>query len=390
MADEVKYKKLQGVGGQDEPYIVRGEDMTEMMHSMTQGLMWMNKSELAYFSSIDVMSGDVLGLADSCAYDLNIGSDVWLTESRWSTLIRQYVNPIWLFTFLDGVKELSTYGRGIVALDMNRVEPTIVAANARANRRKRGGCMRFLTYRAFPYPTISLYSRTSYLGYIGSLDLLLAHKITELAADMIGDGLKVDDFHFRWHVEAVQLHMFKAMAYIFSAGLEDYLTKKWPTGRVIVHPVTGRKMKLKEEKEYPSWYGMRKWYERIQRLDAEGLLYEDMKYGAEKRVRRRLHAAIGVDQEPFLGSEKEYSPLDLPIEQVTLDRMTYKTPESRAVIRRHKREKAEALINELFSDDELLVGSGAFNGKLGATMGSTDPTDFNDLVDDVTDLVEGD
>jgi hypothetical protein len=241
--------------------------------------------------------------------------------------------------------------------------------------------MRFLTYRAFPHPTITLYSRTSYIGYIGSLDLLLAHKIIELAADMIGEGLKVSDFHFRWHVEAVQWHGFKSMAWIFANGMEKYVQGEWPEGKVIRHPATGEKFKIQAVENYPSWKITRSWYQRIERLDREGLLYEDMKYGAEKRVRRRLHAQIGIDQTPYLGSEKAYEPLDLSIDQVTLDRMIYKTPESRAVIRKQKRDKAEALIRAIFADDDVLVGSGSLTS--GEAMSNSGPTDINELVDEV-------
>jgi hypothetical protein len=379
----VDYKRIQGAGDQSGPLVVHGADITEMSNNLTQGLLWAKKNELAYYSSIDTMVGDVLAMADSSAYDLNLGLDVWLTESRWSTLIRQYVNPMWLFTFLEGVKELSTYGRGIVALDMQRVDPTFVLSNARANRRKRGSCMRFMTYRAFPYPTVSLYSRTSYLGYIGQLDLMLAHKIIEMAADMIGEGLKVDDFKFRWHLEAAQWHGFKSMAYIFAQGLEDFVEGEWPEGKIITHPVSGKRIRIKEEARYPSWKITRSWYQRIQRLDAEGVLYEDMKYGAEKRVRRRLHAQVGIDQAPFLGKETEYGVLDLPIEQITLDKMIYKSPESRAVIRKAKREKADALIKAIFDDDDVLLGTGSLEEAIGLSSRGTKARPIEDLIDDL-------
>jgi hypothetical protein len=77
-----------------------------------------------------------------------------------------------------------------------------------------------------------------------------------------------------------------------------------------------------------------------------------MKYGAEKRIRRRYHASTGIDQEPFLTTEKEYAPLSTPIELITLDRMLYQTPESRAVLRRQKAERAQKLIETIFDDEE--------------------------------------
>ena len=210
-----------------------------------------------------------------------------------------------------------------------------------------------VTYRAFPRPTVSLYSRTSYLGYIGGLDMLLANKLIELAADMIGDGLKVSDFQFRWHCEVFQVHGFKSLAYMFSTDQDKFMRiseKKWAS-------LVGKRYRgftIQPLDNMPTWKLIRYWYARIQKQDREGKLYQDMKYGAEKRIRRRYHAQTGMDQTEFLGSkEKEYKPLSTPIELVTLDRMLYSTPESRAVIRKQKLEKADRLIQQLFEDDDL-------------------------------------
>jgi hypothetical protein len=296
-----------------------------------------------------------MGIARKAVFDIDIGADLWVTPSRWNTLIRQYVDPDRLFTWLERVKETSTYNRGIVAMDMNPVKHQVVKSNARASRRKGGGCMRMITYRAFPQPTVTLFSRTSYLGYIGGLDMLCGYKLIETACDMIGEGLKPEQFQFVWMCDTWQFHGFKSMAYIIASGQQQFMTcsdETWNrnVGKGIT--VNGVVRQLKPIDQMPTWKLIRYWYKRIAKQDAEGKLYSEMKYGAEKRIRRRYHAATGVDQGLYLNGEKEYAPLTTPIELITLDRMLYKTPESRAVIRKQKLEKAEKLIHTLFDDED--------------------------------------
>lgn len=353
--------KKTGVGTRPQPLptIVHASNMTDVWKKMNDTILWARREELAYWSSLDSMVADVVGMADQATFELDIGHDLWVTPSRWTTLTRQYVDPDRLFKWLENVKEISTYNRGIAAMDMNPVQKTVVVSNARANRRKHGGCMRMVTYRAFPQPTVSLYSRTTYLGYIGGLDMLLAYKLIEQACDMIGEGLHPSQFQFRWHIEVAQFHGFKSMAYLFATEQDRFMRmseKKWAS-------LVGKKFRghmIYPLEEMPTWQLIRYWYGRIQKQDAEGKLYQDMKYGAEKRVRRRYHAQTGIDQTPYLGDqEKEYGELSTSIDLITLDRMLYQTPESRAVIRKQKLEKAEKLVEALFDDDEgdiLLLG----------------------------------
>lgn len=209
-----------------------------------------------------------------------------------------------------------------------------------------------ITYRAFPQPTVTLYSRTSYLGYIGGLDMLLGHKLVGMAADMIGEGLAVEDFRFRWHIEVAQFHGFKSMSYLFASGQDKFMrVKEWPVGKIIRHPVDGRKYELPELADLPTWKLVRGWWKRLHGQDLDGKPYEEMRYGAEKRIRRRYHAQQGVDQTPFLTREKAYPPLSTPMSEITLDKL-YKSPESRAVVKKMKREKSESLVKALFEEND--------------------------------------
>jgi hypothetical protein len=145
------------------------------------------------------------------------------------------------------------------------------------------------------------------------------------------------------------------MAYIIASKQDLFMRiseEKWAANVGRKMKIHGVVRKLKPLDSYPTWKLIRYWYNRLAKQDAEGKLYREMKYGAEKRIRRRFHAATGVDQDEFLDGEKEYAPLTTPIELITLDRMLYKTPESRAVIRKQKLAKAEKLLSQLFDDDE--------------------------------------
>jgi hypothetical protein len=349
-------KKLKGIGGQSQPLVVIADTMTDLWSGLNDALIWATEDELVYFSSLDTMIGDGLGVANSAAMEMNIGRELWVTPSRWTTLIRQYVDPERLFQWLDSIRNISTYKRGIAAMDMNVVKPTVVASNARANRRKHGGCMRMITYRAFPQPTVSLYSRTSYLGYIGGLDMLLAHKLIEMAADMIGEGLKPEDFAFRWHCDVYQFHGFKSLSYIFASGQDPFIRvpeEQWPVGKRFRGRIIG------PLESYPTWKLVRYWWNRINSQDdVDGpkfKLYQDMKYSAEKRIRRRYHAQTGIDQTPYLGDqEKEYKPLNIPKSLIGLDQMLYKSPESRAIIRKQKEQRKQQLLSNVFADDSWL------------------------------------
>ena len=292
--------------------LIDAPDMDELWYAINDNILWAKKGDLAYWSSLDTMQEDCLYRADSCKYTLDMGQELWLTPVRWTTLINQYIDPNALMTFLDRIKQIGHKGRGIVAMNTKDVKATVVDDNPRANRRKFGGCMRMVVYRNFPSPTISLYSRTSYLGYIGGLDMMVAHKIAEQIA--IIKELKLSDIAFRWHLELAQMHGFKSMSYILTSSEENSDALQ----------MTDKKF----EKEYgpiadyPTWKLVRNWWKRIKRHDEQGLTYDDMKYGAEIRIRRRYHGHFGI--EGFGGTKiKQSVPLKVPIKKLTLDRVMF-------------------------------------------------------------------
>lgn len=292
------------------PTVVKAKDMDDLWVEINDTVLWATKDELAYASSLDTMMEDCMFLADSCKYSLNMGTDLWLTPTRWTTLINQYVDPAAFMLFLDNVKELALKGRGIIAMDMKGVRATVVDGSPRATRRRHGACMRMITYRNYPSPTISLYSRTSYMGYIGGLDMMLAHKIAEQIANI--KNLRMEDVRFRWHVEMVQLHGFKSLSYIFTSTKLN----RW----ALMTSDEKFEAKFGPVTDYPTWKLCRYWFKRLRKQDKEGKKYSEMKYGAEIRVRRRLHGHFGIKgfgDDKIKDSEK----LDTPIQRLTLEKV---------------------------------------------------------------------
>jgi len=157
--------------------------------------------------------------------------------------------------------------------------------------------------------------------------MLCAYKLIELACDSLDDGTKPEDFQFVWMCDTWQFHGFKSFAYIFETG-QDKLLKipddKWAelVGRTFT--INGVQRELLPLDELPTWKLLRYWWKRIAKQDREGKAYNDMKYGAEKRIRRRIHSQTGIDQTPYLTKEKAYPVLSTPIEKVNFSNLRRK------------------------------------------------------------------
>lgn len=232
------------------------------------------------------------------SYDL---ADLWLTQSRWNTMVRQYVNPSALDATLGMVEDhlkksrkksgtatlrltptdadLDEPGEEVIELQTNLVEGK---KSGRQVRRRWGSCMLALTYRNVPHPTVVLTSRTTYFGYLAIMDAMVANVFAQKCGDITGIG--VEDMRFVWHINLAQYHGFRSLA--FPAGnprMLKYLDQcvddeaRWKKlkseGRMgILRTLTG--------------------YRRILQSDREGRLYGDESFSSFCRVRRRFHTQV--------------------------------------------------------------------------------------------------
>lgn len=264
--------------------------MTELHTMMCESLINATADELDMVTSVDVQKHNVIAEADSMTWDFDLKS-TWLTPSRWTMMVRQYIDPEELQAWIETVTaKIGTRGRGIAVMRTKTVKPRGGAATGHTNKETRrwGSCMLAVSYKAKPAPQITLYSRTSYLGYIGALDLSVAWMIGSYLADAM--GVPVESFKFVWMNEAIQWHNFKSLAYMLNNNNE--LARK-SYRRLLIKP----KSKLTDEElevieNAPAVRLSRVWLRKVMLEDAQGKTYGDMTYNTYRRIRRRWHTEV--------------------------------------------------------------------------------------------------
>lgn len=309
--------------------------MTQLHKRMCQSLITATPDELDMITSVDVQKHNVIAEADSMSWDFDLKS-TWLTPSRWTMMIRQYIDPEEFEAWMETVTtKIGTRGRGIAVMRTKVVKPRGGAATGHTNKETRrwGSCMLAVSYKAKPHPQITLYSRTSYLGYIGALDLSVAWMIGRYLATAM--GVPVESFKFVWMIEAVQWHNFKSLAYMLNND-SPKLQKKYR--RLLLKPLS----KLSEEENAliegsPAVKLSRKWMRGMMKSDAEGVTYGDMTYNTYRRIRRRWHTEVlGYEKAqefegwslykvgPKMGEQKEFFKAYQPLPSCPVSTLDFK------------------------------------------------------------------
>jgi hypothetical protein len=130
-----------------------------------------------------------------------------------------------------------------------------------------------------------MHSRTSYLGYIGALDITLAYCMARMAGERV--GLDTEDIQFVWQLEAVQYHPMRGIGFYFHENANAFkgFDPKHPSAR----------------ERCPGMFHARRWFDKWAELDDNGVMYADMSFNTYARFRRRYHTEIlGYDYgEPF-------------------------------------------------------------------------------------------
>jgi len=259
----------------------------DQMHSgLLRRLATGDAETLDVATSVDTQLHNVMCHAKSFQFDMDLKS-MWLGEFRWNMLIRQYIDPVALENFLNAIQARMPRrtSRGVATLRTNMVA---VHQNASREWRKWGSCMLAVTFRRNPTPQITLHSRTSYIGYIAALDIRVAQHIGELIGERL--GIEVEDMSFVWVVDMAQYHGFKSMAATLMDPEHRELIENWDPN----------------DRSKPGVRITKKWLLSMQKEDAEGKLYGDMKFGQVRRIRKRMHSELlGIDPEtnPYAGGD---------------------------------------------------------------------------------------
>lgn len=264
--------------------------LTQLHADLCDSLMFAKADELDVISSVDVQIHDVIAKADSMAWDFDMKS-MWLTKSRWTMMARQYIDPEELEAWIGQCTgRIGIKGRGNAAMRTKTVKARGGEVTGHTNKvsRRWGSCMLSISYKAQPRPTITLVSRTSYLGYIGALDLTVAWMCARYLAKEMGIG--VEDISFIWMNSAVQWHNFKSLAYMLN-HTDPELAETYR------RLLTGDNDELSNSDKRtilnaPAIKLSRKWLRSVVLDDRKGRTYGDMNYNTFRRIVRRYHTEV--------------------------------------------------------------------------------------------------
>lgn len=231
-------------------------------------------------SSVDTHLLNVIAEADSFQWEFDL-KDSWLTKARFNTLIRQYINPYALDNWLDTVEaKLGKRKRGTAVMRTNLVQKR---GNTNRPSRQWGSCMLAISFRRVPVPQITLYSRTSYFGYIGYLDMTAAHACAREVSKRV--GIPVEDMRFVWQIEDAQWS-WKSLSYMFQSEEREQTLRR--AREALQHDDEADRLWF----EKPGLFVAALWFDRFLQEDEEDVKYGDMTWGGCARVRRRYHTEV--------------------------------------------------------------------------------------------------
>jgi hypothetical protein len=248
------------------------KDMTELHDEMCRKMQYGEADEFDYWGSMQVDLNNVMVMAESMAWDVLL-TRTWVGQARWNTMVKQYLNPDELNRWLDQIESRTiaqNQKRGVYVLRTNTVKQR---ASGGGPTRSLGSCMLSLTFSLSPIPQVTLYSRTSYMGYLSLLDISVAH----VAAKLIGArlGIPVESFRFKWILEQMQYHGYRTLAFPLGDADEAEVFWDW-----------------EKSKKYPSVYIARNHAEKFKAMDEQGLLYSGVPFNSYLRLRKRWHTEM--------------------------------------------------------------------------------------------------
>lgn len=261
----------------------RAPTLTSLHDKLTARLVHAEADQLDMVTSVDVQLHNTISVAESMAWEFDL-KDLWLTPSRWTMMVKQYIPPGEFETWLDKLSDrIGNSGRGIAVMRTNSVQGRGGDISGHTNKASRrwGSCMLAMSYKALPRPQITLYSRTSYLGYLSGLDLSVAWVAARYVAEEV--GLDVEDISFVWINEALQYHNFKSLAYLLNHSDE---ARRDEYRHLILDP------DVEKSELTPALRLSRNWMQKLLKEDAEGKHYGMMSYNTYRRIRRRFHTEV--------------------------------------------------------------------------------------------------
>ena len=257
------------------------DDMTTLVKRMVRACI--NETNPDVVASSEVHFRNIVAVARRMEFDFDIGAELFLHSSRWTRLTREYLpRDAWERFRAQAVRIVTERKRASTA-NMFFHDPK------RYHRKHSwGGCLMGMTFTGSTPGfdskdpmTLTLYSRTSYVSYMGLMDMCLVY----VAAWFIAHDLDMEpgDITFRWYCSNLQHHFFNGLGHCFTQpdimevldmlARSDMTTKEMADAYSIGWARTAKELRhvLKSFDEY----------------GAEMNLPENEKFGPRRRIKRR-------------------------------------------------------------------------------------------------------
>lgn len=239
------------------------ENLTTLWHGACDGMLHAKKGKV-HMNGVTSFKFDQIFRADSMDYEFDLGTELWLTKSRFTSLKRDYIEPARLDYLMEQVSQLPDR-RIAIAQMMPRIKGERSHGKDWVSYRW-GNCILGFTFRAQPTPHFTMQSRTTLITRMGGMDLALAYCIARDIAEVREEDVK--DYAFTWYVASLYHSSLHAMPYFYSHGhVEDMYD--W------------------DPEKYPVMKAMARQIEYNDRLDVEGRV---IKHGTRERLRKQRRA----------------------------------------------------------------------------------------------------
>lgn len=280
--------------------VVRAEDLTDLWKKVVRWHLY--REEVDLYLGIGTNLYNVVLEAQSAEYDLDL-RELWLNSSRWTRLVREYIDPYDATMFVRNSREILD-GKGKKGVITNMpFRP--VERRADLRRHKWGNCLLAATFRGTPNsrvePTLTLHSRVSYNGYMLGLDMGIAHRLASEITEGVPSAVRV-----QWHLDVTQLHSFKCLPYLYTQ----------PDLMRVLESDSPQDGYMALAQRYPTWKSISRWWDTVKRHEREGKPVNEEKYGPFKRIRRRYHEyldgklvpSVNIQDLDFSKLGEEYNP----------------------------------------------------------------------------------
>lgn len=263
----------------------------EAHDAMCERLIWGDNTipgqlDYDWIHGTEVGLHNVIMECDTIDYNYNL-KKLWVPPTRWTLMVRQYIDPDALKDCLAKIEERMSgpryggkNGRGIAVLRTRLVQGK---GTGRGVRRRWGSCMLSLSFRRNPVPTVTLHSRTTYFGYLALVDIAVARTFAQECSRIC--DIPLANIHFVWSLECAQFHGFRSLAWML--GDKNI--------RAMMDADMPHRLNLSAYNKPGNQVGWRKaldGYARIKKSDDNKVLYGDESFSSFARVRRRYHTEV--------------------------------------------------------------------------------------------------